>query len=495
MLQNVVFTHHRFRITVFATMMIAATCPLACSPFATPTMDTNQPGGMPTDNQTAFDSDAFVGLANQENVVVSRRSSKPDTATPETSSSDSISQTIDRIDGLVQEAIGSDALELSIVMPCLNEADTLATCINKCNQVIAEHGLKAEVVIADNGSTDGSIQIATDLGARVVHVKDKGYGNALRGGIAAAKGKYVIMGDADDSYDFLEVPKFVEKLRLGHDLVQGCRLPSGGGTVLPGAMPFLHRWWGNPMFSAMVKQMFNAPINDVYCGLRGFSRSFYQQLDLQCCGMEFATEMIIKSSLFKADIAEVPITLHPDGRKAHAPHLRTFRDGWRTLRFFLVYSPTYLFQIPGVALLIFGLIAYALALPGASLFGANLGPHTMLFGTLGILMGYQLLQFAVFSKTFAIEQNLMPPDQSLTRFANWFTLERSLIFGSVVFGIGATLMGVALNQWRLTGFGPLNYEHTLRIVIPGVTMAAIGFQTIASSFFMGVLRLARRSES
>lgn len=210
-------------------------------------------------------------------------------------------------------------LELSVVMPCLNEADTLATCIEKAQRAMREHNIQGEVVVADNGSTDRSIEIARELGARVINVEAKGYGNALMGGIEAARGKYVIMGDADDSYDFLEIPKFVDKLREGHALVQGCRLPSGGGTVLPGAMPALHRWWGNPMFTWMVRRMFSAPVNDVYCGLRGFTRQHYHQLGLHCTGMEFATEMIIKSSLFAADIAEVPTTLHPDGRKAHAP--------------------------------------------------------------------------------------------------------------------------------------------------------------------------------
>jgi len=225
-------------------------------------------------------------------------------------------------------------VEVSIVMPCLNEADTLAICIEKAQRAFTKCGVKGEVVIADNGSTDGSPEIARSMGARVVHVAAKGYGNALKGGITAARGKYVIMGDADDSYDFLEVPKFIEKLRAGFDLVQGCRLPSGGGRILPGAMPHLHRWWGNPMFSLMVRNMFWAPIQDVYCGLRGFTKDLYERLDLRSPGMEFATEMIIKSSLYNVRITEVPITLHPDGRKAHAPHLKTFRDGWRTLRFF-----------------------------------------------------------------------------------------------------------------------------------------------------------------
>ncbi|MDG2014582.1 MAG: glycosyltransferase family 2 protein [Pirellulaceae bacterium] len=412
----------------------------------------------------------------------------------ETPQREQLEATLDRVDGLIREANDPQAIELSIVMPCLNEADTLATCIRKCNQVIKEHDLAAEVIIADNGSSDGSIEIALENGARVVHVQAKGYGSALRGGINAARGKYVIMGDADDSYDFLDIPKFVTRLRQGKQLVQGCRLPSGGGQVLPGAMPFSHRWLGNPMFSAMVKRMFNAPINDVYCGLRGFTKDLYQQLDLRCTGMTFATEMIIKASLFEADIDEVPITLHPDGRKAHAPHLRTFRDGWRTLRFFLVYSPKYLFQLPGIGLLVFGLLAYALALPGVQLFGASLDAHTMLFGTLAILMGYQLLQFAVFSKTFASQQGLIPVEKQMSRLAKLFTLERGLVLGAAMFVGGLGLLGVAVNEWRLANFGPLNYAHTLRVVIPGMTLAAIGFQTIASSFFLGVLKLARRSD-
>jgi hypothetical protein len=248
------------------------------------------------------------------------------------------------------------------------------------------------------------------------------------------------------------------------------------------------------MFTAMVKWMFRAPINDVYCGLRGFNREFYHGLDLQCCGMEFATEMIIKSSLFNAAIAEVPITLHPDGRKAHAPHLRTLRDGWRTLRFFLVYSPRYLFLIPGVVLMTLGLLAYALAMPAAQLFGATLDAHTMLFGTLALLMGYQTVQFAVFSKIFAIGQKLMPVDRALDRYISWFTLERGLAYGSLLLLAGIAMLGVAVDSWRLAGFGPQDYATTMRVVIPGMTAAAIGFQTILSSFFLGVLRLARRSE-
>jgi glycosyltransferase involved in cell wall biosynthesis len=282
---------------------------------------------------------------------------------------------------------GGKDIELSVVMPCLNEADTLEVCIGKAQKAMREIGIRGEVVIADNGSTDGSISIANRLGARVVNIAERGYGAALRGGIEAAYGKYVIMGDADDSYDFLDIPKFVEKLRAGNELVMGCRLPGGGGKILPGAMPQLHRWWGNPMFSAMVRKMFKAPIHDVYCGLRGFTRELYDRLDLRCTGMEFATEMVIKSSLFREKIAEVPITLHPDGRKAHAPHLKTFSDGWRTLRFFMLYSPRWLFLVPGIALVVLGLIAWGLALPRVEIHGIDFDAHTLLFGSLFLLMG------------------------------------------------------------------------------------------------------------
>ena len=241
------------------------------------------------------------------------------------------------------------ALELSVVMPCLNEAETLAGCIEAARQALHEHKIVGEIIVADNGSTDGSQRIAARLGACVVEVGEQGYGSALMAGIAAARGRFVIMGDADGSYDFLEIPKFVDKLRAGFDLIQGCRLPSGGGTVLPHAMPFLHRWWGNPMLSRVARWWFRTPIHDVYCGLRGFTKELYERLGQRCTGMEFAAEMIVKSQLHGARITELPVTLHPDGRTSHAPHLRTFRDGWRTLRFFLMYSPRWLFLVPGAA--------------------------------------------------------------------------------------------------------------------------------------------------
>jgi glycosyltransferase involved in cell wall biosynthesis len=383
-------------------------------------------------------------------------------------------------------------IELSVVMPCLNEADTLATCIEKAQRAMADAEIVGEVVVADNGSTDGSIEIAERLGARVIRVPAKGYGNALMGGITASRGKFVIMGDADDSYDFLEIPKFVAELRAGHELVQGCRLPSGGGTILPGAMPPSHRWIGNPAFSWLVRRMFRAPIHDVYCGLRGFRRELFDRLDLRCTGMEFATEMIIKSSLFGVDMAEVPTTLHPDGRKAHAPHLRTFRDGWRTLRFFLMYSPRWLFLTPGLGLLLAAVIGYATALPGARVAGVALDAHTLLVASLAGLVGCQLLQFALLAKTFAISEGLMPEGSLMRVFRRWVNLERGIAVGAASLLAGGGLIAAALYQWRLASFGPLDYAVTMRWVIPGVTLAAVGCQTVFFSFVLSVLRMARK---
>ncbi len=384
------------------------------------------------------------------------------------------------------------SVELTVVMPCLNEAETLAICIAKARRAFSANHIAGEIVVADNGSTDGSQAIATNMGARLVPVSARGYGNALMGGIAAARGKYIIMGDADDSYDFLEIPRYLEKLRQGYDLVQGCRLPSGGGRVMPGAMPLSHRWWGNPMFSLMARRWFYAPIHDVYCGLRGFTKELYNRLNLRCTGMEFATEMIIKSSLYRERITEIPITLHRDGRTAHPPHLKTYRDGWRTLRFFLIYSPRWLFHLPGVLLIVLGLVGYALALPGVSLAGVTFDAHTLLFASLAIMCGYQAILFAIFSKTFAIGEGLMPEDPHLTRFFQVMNLERGLLLavGALVVGVGLLL--AAVNAWRQAGFGSLDYAQTMRLVVPGATLTALGFQTVLSSFFVSMLGMRRR---
>lgn len=382
--------------------------------------------------------------------------------------------------------------EVSIVMPCLNEADTLGVCIEKALKALHQHRIVGEIIVADNGSTDGSQAIATRLGVRLVHVEAKGYGNALMGGIAAARGTFVIMGDADDSYDFREIPRFVDTLRQGYDLVQGCRLPSGGGTIMPGAMPFLHRWVGNPMFSFLAQWWFKAPLHDLYCGLRGFRKAMYERLAQRCTGMEFATEMIIKASLYGVRIAEIPITLSPDGRTSHGPHLKTFRDGWRTLRFFLMCSPRWLFLMPGAALMLAGLLGYAIALPGMTVRGVTFDAHTLLFASLGLLCGYQAIIFAIFTKTFATSEGLMPADPRLQRFLGFVNLERGLLVSIGALLIGLALLLAAINQWRLTGFGPLDYAHTMRFVIPGATLTALGFQTMLSSFFVSIIGMHRR---
>jgi glycosyltransferase involved in cell wall biosynthesis len=388
--------------------------------------------------------------------------------------------------------MNGQALEVSIVMPCLNEAETLTACIQKAQEALTEHGIAGEIIVADNGSTDGSVDIAKRLGARLVSVAERGYGHALMGGIAAARGRFIIMGDADDSYDFREVPNFVEKLRQGFDLVQGCRLPRGGGQILPGAMPFLHRWWGNPMLSWLAHHMFGARVTDVYCGLRGFSRGLYERLDQRCTGMEFATEMIIKASLRGERVSEVPITLHPDGRRSHPPHLNTFRDGWRTLRFYLMYSPRWLFEIPGAVLFIVGLLGYGVALPGLSIKGVTFDAHTLLFASLAMLLGYQSLLFALFTRTFALTEGLLPGAPSLERFFRIMNLERTLVVGGTGFVVGAVLLLSAGDIWRSVGFGPLEYARTMRLVVPGITLTALGFQTVLGGFFVSILGLRRQ---
>lgn len=382
-------------------------------------------------------------------------------------------------------------VEVSVVMPCLNEADTLETCIRKCLTAYKDANINGEVVIADNGSTDDSVKIAERLGVRVEHVARPGYGSALMGGIAAAKGKYILMGDADDSYDWLELPKFVEKLREGYDLVQGCRLPTGGGTVLPGAMPVTHRWIGNPMFSAMVRKWFGAPIHDVYCGMRGFTRTLYDRLEQQCTGMEFATEMIIKSSLRKEKIAEVPITLHPDGRVSHPPHLNTVRDGWRTLRFFLMYSPRWLFMYPGILLIMLGVAGFALALPGCAFHGVGFDAHTLIYATLAVLCGHQALLFATFTKIFAMNEGLVPEDRRVRAFFRVVNLERGLAVSLATLLIGIWMLLKLFLQWKGGGFGALDYATTMRLAIPGAALVALSVQNALGGFFIGILGMKR----
>jgi len=381
---------------------------------------------------------------------------------------------------------------LSVVLPCLNEGDTLEVCIKKAQIGIKNSGVTGEIIIADNGSTDASIEIAQRLGARVVYIKEKGYGNALMGGIEAARGKYVLMGDADDSYDLQEIPKFVIKLDENYELVMGCRLPGGGGNVEKHAMPLLHRWWGNPMFSFMARLWFNAPFHDVHCGMRAFTKDFYKSLDQRCTGMEFATEMTIKASLYGHNVTEIPITLYPDGRTSHPPHLKTFRDGWRHLRLYLVYTPRWLFLLPGIFSILLGIVCYALPLLHLSIGGIGFDVHTLLFGSLFILCGYQAISFAFFTKAFAISEGLMPEDPKLNKLFEIINLEKGLIISGIMLVVGIILLLVAVNQWRLTGFGLLDYSQTMRWVIPGATLTALAVQTLFSSFFMSILGMKRK---
>ena len=382
--------------------------------------------------------------------------------------------------------------EVSVVIPCLNEADTLATCIEKATKAFRSHNIHGEIIVADNGSTDGSQDIALRMGVRLIHVKPKGYGNALMGGISQAKANFIIMGDGDDSYDFEQIPRFVEKLRQGYDLVQGCRLPSGGGQVLPGAMPFLHLWLGNPLFSMLARRWFHVPIHDVYCGMRGFTKTLYDRLNLRCTGMEFATEMIIKAALYRQNIGEVPITLHPDGRKSHPPHLKTFRDGWRTLRLFLISSPRWLFLIPGICFVLLALLGYLIAMPGIHVSNITFDAHTLLVASMSFLLGYQLILFAIFTKTFGISEGLLPPDPRLDSFFKFVTLEKGLIFGCGCVACGLAFLLVAVNEWRSLHFGAMDYAQTMRWVIPGVTLTIFGFQNIFSSFMVSIIGMQRK---
>ncbi len=384
-----------------------------------------------------------------------------------------------------------EQLELSIVMPCLDEADTVGTCVLKAVTALQKMGIPGEVIVADNGSRDDSVEIAESLGARVVHVVQPGYGAALMGGIEAARGRFVLMGDADDSYDFTQVHRFYDKLCDGADLVQGCRLPSGGGRVMPGAMPWLHQY-GNPGLTWLVQKMFKAPINDVYCGMRGFTKELYQQLDQRCTGMEFATEMIIKSTLFGAKIQEVPIILHPDGRKAHRPHLRTFRDGWRTLRFFLMLSPRWTFLAPGIALGSLGLMGSLLVLMRISLAGVVFDAHTLLVSMVALLVAAQLGCFALLAKTFAASEGILPKDSRVETFARHCSLERSLWFSGALVAGGVGVVAWKSLEWATEGFGQMDYSNTMRWMVPAVGAIALGCQLAFSSFLLSILRLARR---
>lgn len=375
-------------------------------------------------------------------------------------------------------------MKLSIVMPCLNEAETLAVCVEKAKTGIAATGLAGEVLVADNGSTDGSQQIAREHGARVVDVKAKGYGNALRGGIEAATGAWIVMGDADDSYDFSDLAPFVARLEKGADLVMGNRFLGG---IRPGAMPLKHRYLGNPILTGIGRLLFDAPVGDFHCGLRAFTKSAYEAMDLRTTGMEFASEMVIKATLKGMTLAEVPTVLHKDGR-SRPPHLRSWRDGWRHLRFMLLFSPRWLFLYPGLALLALGLALGLWLVPGPRrVAGLELDIHTLLVSGFLVLLGHLLVVFAVFTKAFAVHEGIHPPDPAFERALAAVNLERGLVAGGLITLGGLVLLGAAVLGWRRAGFGGLDPRTTMREVIPAVVLLVLGLQTAFASFFLSIL--------
>ncbi len=381
------------------------------------------------------------------------------------------------------------SIELTVLMPCLNEAETLETCVQKATACLKEMGVNGEVLIADNGSTDGSQAIALRCGARVVPISERGYGAALQGGIQAARGKYIIMADADDSYDFTALKPFLDKLRANFDLVMGNRFKGG---VAPGAMPALHRYLGNPVLSFIGRLFFSNEIKDFHCGLRGFSKAAAERMELQTTGMEFASEMVVKATLLKLKITEVPTTLSPDGR-SRPPHLRSWRDGWRHLRFLLMYSPRWLFLYPGLLLMIVGLTLTALlSVTPLKIGTVVLDIHTMLYAAAMVIVGFQTVLFALFTKRFAIQEGLFPRDPKMDLMFRWINLETGLVLGIGLCLVGIAGAVVAIYGWSRAGFGDLDPQISMRVVIASVLSLAIGFQTCFASFFLSILSLKRR---
>ncbi|WP_051452476.1 glycosyltransferase [Actinospica robiniae] len=369
-------------------------------------------------------------------------------------------------------------------MPCLNEAETVETCVRKTLTFFREQGIDGEVVIADNGSTDGSQQLAADAGARVVPVSAKGYGNALMGGIRAAHGTYVAMGDADDSYDFATLGPFLEDLRGGADLVMGNRFKGG---IAPGAMPPLHRYLGNPVLSFVGRLLFRSEIGDFHCGLRAFNRESIQRLGLQTTGMEFASEMVVKATLAKYDIRERPTTLSPDGR-SRAPHLSTWRDGWRHLRFLMLYSPRWLFLIPGLLLMAIGLIlGVALEFGQFSVGGAHLDVDTLVGASAMLVIGFQAVIFALLTKVYAMEEGFLPHDGRVARIHRFWSLEKGLAVGGLLALLGLAGLIASVSHWHGAGFGNLDPRNELRIVVPSAAALMMSLQAMFASIFASIL--------
>ena len=381
------------------------------------------------------------------------------------------------------------SLELTILMPCLNEAETLEACLRKASDFLARSGIDGEVVVADNGSTDGLQALARRLGARVVDVPERGYGAALYTGALAARGRYVVMGDSDDSYDFSSLEAFVERLRAGDDLVMGNRFRGG---ILPGAMPWKNRYLGNPVLSGIGRLLFRSNIGDFHCGLRGFSKDAFLRMDLRTTGMEFASEMVIKATLLQMRIGEVPTKLHKDGR-SRPPHLRPWRDGWRHLRFLFLYSPRWLFLYPGLLLIALGVVTQILLFPGPLFVGkVGFDVHTMLYGALAVVLGLQAMFFAAFSSIFAVTEGLAPQDLDVDRLFRRLTLETGLLVGGLLCGAGLIGSAHALLDWERAGFGQLDTREMLRSVIPAILALAAGTQVILGSLFLSMLSLRLR---
>ncbi len=381
----------------------------------------------------------------------------------------------------------SENPDITVVIPCLNEEDTLGACLSKLETVAKNENITIEIIVADNGSQDKSIGIASQFNAKVVHVSRKGYGAALMGGIEQAKAPFVLMADADDSYDFLEVPKFFQKTKEGFDLVQGCRLPRGGGKIIKGAMPWSHRHIGNPLFTFLVRSWFKSPINDVYCGMRAFKKSFYDTLKMRCTGMEFATEMIIKAANSGAKTVEVPITLHKDGRIQHPPHLRTIRDGWKTLQFFLICAPSKLFLLPGLLLCLFGFLGGTLGYLGSSFGPLTLGAHTMLGSSLFIISGYQAVLMHLLS--LDLSQKLGMRNSEDNSFLQKLILSQGTRICLLLLLSGVFLWAKVFLSWQATDFGRLDYAMTMKIVIPGATLISLSLEMMIFTFFRSWIKV------
>jgi glycosyltransferase involved in cell wall biosynthesis len=379
--------------------------------------------------------------------------------------------------------------ELTILMPCLNEAETLARCVDKAWGYLKRAGIEGEVLVADNGSTDGSRDIARDHGAEVVEVPDKGYGNALLAGIRAARGRFVIMGDSDDSYDFGELDAFVQRLRAGDELVMGNRFKGG---IRPGAMPPLHRYLGNPVLTSLGRLFFGSPCGDFHCGLRGFSREAILALGLRAPGMEFASEMVVKATLKGLRISEVPTTLSPDGR-SRAPHLRSWNDGWRHLRFLLLFSPRWLFLYPGVSLFLTGLLGTAWLLPEPRQIGTvTLDIHTLLYATTAIVVGFQSVEFWAFANLYGMNERILPWNVRDRWLIGLLTIERGLIAGGLLLVLGIVLGFLAVGSWGATAFGALDPTHTMRLAIPSATFITLAFEVISGSFVLSLLGIQEK---